>query len=368
MANIFISYNRQSEVIVADLADDIETLNHTAWFDQELSGGQVWWDQILSRIRNCDLFVFVLTSESLQSTACNREYNYANELGKPILPILVSDGVSINLLPSALSQIQCIDYRKQDRSAALSLARALSNIPVSIPLPNPLPTPPEVPISYLGDLTSQVEATSTLTYEEQSRILVELKRSLRESETKNDALTLLQRLRKRRDLLAVIAEEIDELLKTNRQKSPVDPSSPINQKIQRVFVKTPQKINHKSPNVQYQDNIAESVASKTTSKITRRSRVRGASIGAFFGTIFGILVMMFIYPRDWVFGFIPGIGGAISGAIIGTRLRLLVVVLFGATLGFLIAQAIYSNFASSAIFGAPTGAILGAVLVLILRK
>ena len=85
MANVFISYNRQSESTVRTLAEDIKQLGKTVWFDQELSGGQAWWDQILAEIRNCDVFVFVLTTESLNSEACKREYKYAGALGKTIL-------------------------------------------------------------------------------------------------------------------------------------------------------------------------------------------------------------------------------------------------------------------------------------------
>ena len=103
MANIFVSYNRRSGGVAKTLTDDIKELGHTAWFDQELSGGQVWWDKILSTIRNCDIFVFVLDPEALNSTACRRESAYAQDLGKPILPVLVSEGVSTNLLPPASS-------------------------------------------------------------------------------------------------------------------------------------------------------------------------------------------------------------------------------------------------------------------------
>src|ERR1700754_2346888 len=111
MTNIFLSYNRKAEAVTKTLADDFKTLGNDVWFDQELGGGQAWWDQILARVRGCDLFVFVLAPESLDSTACKREYGYAVELGKPILPVLVSEGVSIHLLPPALSQIQFVDYR-----------------------------------------------------------------------------------------------------------------------------------------------------------------------------------------------------------------------------------------------------------------
>ncbi len=48
---IFISYNRQTKAIAKALVEDVETLGHTVWFDQWLSGGQARWDQILSMIR-----------------------------------------------------------------------------------------------------------------------------------------------------------------------------------------------------------------------------------------------------------------------------------------------------------------------------
>ena len=221
MATVFISYHRQSEAIARTLAEDIQALGHRVWFDQELTGGQAWWDKILATVRECDLFVFVLEPEALNSTACNREYNYAAELRKSILPVLVSDGVATNLLPPALSEIQFVDYRKQDRNAGLRLARSLSTIPPAEPLPDPLPPPPEVPISYLGSLTAKVETTSTLTYDEQSALVFDLKRGLRDSGTNADSRTLLAKLRKRRDLYATIAEEIDELLGAGRNVSSV---------------------------------------------------------------------------------------------------------------------------------------------------
>src|SRR5215475_8144386 len=149
MANIFISYNRQTKAITKALVEDIEALGHTVWFDQELSGGQAWWDQILSMIRRCDLFVFVLDPAALNSVACKREYGYAADLRKPILPILVSEGVSTNLLPPSLSQIEFVDYRNQDRTAALRLARAFSTVPPPAAIPDPLPVPPPGSASLL---------------------------------------------------------------------------------------------------------------------------------------------------------------------------------------------------------------------------
>ncbi len=231
MSNIFISYNRDNELIAKVLDNDIQALGHSVWFDQELSGGQAWWDQILASIRDCDVFVFVLSQKSLNSTACNREYGYASDLGKPVLPVMVSKGVSTNLLPPALSKIQFVDYQEQGRDAAFRLARALASVSTSESLPDPLPAPPGVPLSYLGSLTEQIGAAATLNYEEQSVLTVDLRKSLRDPETMVDARALLKKFRRRRDLLATIADEIDELLASSHKTPPasthmIEPDQP----------------------------------------------------------------------------------------------------------------------------------------------
>lgn len=210
--NVFISYSRKSDTSAKNIASDILALGYSAWYDKELSGGQTWWDQILDHIRDCRLFVLVLDPESLNSTACKREYTYAASLGKPILPVLVSDEISDNLLPQALSKIQYVDYRSEDRDAALRLARAIATAPPAPQLPDPLPPPPEVPLSYVGSLAESVETSVTLSFEEQSALVVDLKSCLHAPDTADDARMLLTLLRRRRDLYAPIADEIDSLL------------------------------------------------------------------------------------------------------------------------------------------------------------
>jgi hypothetical protein len=174
MSSIFISYSRQSHEIARNLVADIQDLGYVVWMDKDLSGGQAWWDQILSVIRSSDIFVFLLDADGLNSTACQREFRYAAALGKPVLPVLVAEGISTNLLPPELSMLQFIDYKQRDKKSAFALARALAAVPPVTALPDPLPAPPEVPVSYLGGLTKKLETTSTLTYEEQSALLVDL--------------------------------------------------------------------------------------------------------------------------------------------------------------------------------------------------
>jgi hypothetical protein len=212
MANIFISYNHRNEEVTKLLVKDLQELDNIIWFDNKLTGGQAWWDNILERIRKCDVFLFVLSKEGLDSTACKREYRYAASLGKTVLPVLVSDNVSVNLLPADLSVIQYVDFRNHDTTAVLRLARAMGNIPPSKPLPDPLPVLPDIPISYLSKLVTTLESETPIGFAEQSSVFMDLKRNFLDPETSGDARKLLEILRKRKDLLATIAGEIDELM------------------------------------------------------------------------------------------------------------------------------------------------------------
>ena len=103
MPGIFLSYARETKSAAKTLAEDIERLGYATWFDQDLKGGRAWWDQILTQIRDCELFVLALSPGSLDSEACGRECGYAEALGKPILPIMLADGVGI--LPPRLLKI-----------------------------------------------------------------------------------------------------------------------------------------------------------------------------------------------------------------------------------------------------------------------
>ncbi|MEO8395701.1 MAG: toll/interleukin-1 receptor domain-containing protein [Chloroflexota bacterium] len=212
MAQVFLSYSTKSKAQVETLAEDLETAGHQIWFDHKLTGGQAWWDQILANIRQCDLFVFALTPEALESAACQREYSYAHQLDKNVLPILVADGVPIAQLPPELSSIQFVDYRAQDRGAALKLMNALNHLPAQRPLPDPLPETPPVPVSYMGSLREQIDSAKPLNFDEQAALLFRLNEHLDDVNDRENIVSLLRRLKARDDIFAKIDKQIDAML------------------------------------------------------------------------------------------------------------------------------------------------------------
>ena len=210
---IFVSYRSVNRALVNTLVTDLTDMEHDVWYDQELEGGQMWWDNILTHIRWCDLLVFALTPQSMESYPCQLEYTYANALRRHIIPVLLVDGVNYNLLPVLLQERQIINYTERTIDTYKRLDRAIRSLPSASPLPDPLPEPPGVPISPLAQVKSQID-NPTLEFEQQLAIFHQLKSYLQNPDYDGDARLLLERLSEHPMLRASVLRDIEAALKT----------------------------------------------------------------------------------------------------------------------------------------------------------
>jgi len=183
-------------------------LGHNVWLDEEITGGQAWWNAILEMLRDADIVVAAVSERALDSQACVRERSYASALRKPILPVIV-EPVLPELLPSELTQLQFVKYSTLDASAAFRLAAAIARLHPA-PLPEVLPPPPLAPFSNLAELSQRVQADS-LNLDEQYALVARIRGALQRSEDRAAAAAILQRLQRRDDLFAVVAREIADL-------------------------------------------------------------------------------------------------------------------------------------------------------------
>ena len=211
MAKIFISYCSQDRPAVETLARDLQRLGHDVWYDRALHVGQDWWDSILAELRGCDLVVYAISPPSIESEACRRELQYGRELARQLVPIVVSSGVNLKLLPDDLQRLHCVDMASDPREGLLSLIESLQSLPTGVPLPEPLPEPPQAPISPFSRLAERLRG-SNLSGEEQALILYELKQLGARRDGLEEARELTQRLLTHPALLVSIKADAEAWL------------------------------------------------------------------------------------------------------------------------------------------------------------
>lgn len=208
--HLFLSYTRSDAQHLPALIDGLKRLRHQVWFDQDLNGGQQWWDEVLRSIRAADALLLALTPDVLESEACTREVGYARAVGRPIVPVML-EPVLLGLLPPELSALQLVDFTPGNPHGAFDLMGALGQLPGAGPLPEPLPPPPPVPVSYLSGLSERLQAPS-LALDEQLTLVGKLRQGLEHPRERDAVLQVIRRLRARNDLYLAPARELDALL------------------------------------------------------------------------------------------------------------------------------------------------------------
>jgi hypothetical protein len=207
---VFISYARSDGEQVDALVEGLRQLHYDAWVDEELTGGQAWWDTVLTQIRASSAVLVALSPASLESVAVRREYEYAHAVGRPLMPVVVGE-VQLETLPSLLAPLQVVDYCQPDTRSAFALAAALAALPAPRALPRPLPEPPSIPVSYLGRLKEHSQAAA-LSMDEQLALVARLKVALGRATERQAAEEILRSLQNRNDLYEMSAREIETIL------------------------------------------------------------------------------------------------------------------------------------------------------------
>lgn len=106
MVDIFISYSRVDRNFAGQLAQHLERVYDSVWYDKSLYGGQEWWREILKRINTCEVFIYLLSPEAVHSKYCRSEFEEARRLNKSIIPIIIRARTT---LPEDLASLHIVD-------------------------------------------------------------------------------------------------------------------------------------------------------------------------------------------------------------------------------------------------------------------
>jgi hypothetical protein len=188
--------------------------HHNVWFDEELRGGQQWWDEILARIAGSDLVIFVASPDSFRSRACGLEVAYASATNRQIMPIAVR---SIDVLdgPDAIQAIQVVGFANPTDDDWIRLTADIAAARRSGALPDPMPTRPPTPIV---DLTAarKIVTESSISGAEQRTLVADLRARLPNADETVAVVAVLEQLRDHADIVQSVAEEIDDLVRKYR--------------------------------------------------------------------------------------------------------------------------------------------------------
>ncbi len=216
---VFVSYVRTDERLVRMLHGQLEDMKHTVFFDQDMVGGQDWWDVILDEIRKCIVFLYVLSPDSVGSRACQAELGYAVALGKPLIGVMIRE-VPIEKAPDALQRTNIQNLVYPDMQAWFNLDEAVDKFEQSESageVPDVLPEPPPAPIADLSSARSILNSP-TLGTDDQREVAADLGKRVVDPDERKAVVALLEKLRDHNEVLADIKEEAADLVEKYREQ------------------------------------------------------------------------------------------------------------------------------------------------------
>ena len=100
MSDVFISYSRKDIAFARLLQESLQQSQIDTWIDWErIPVGEKWWKEICEAIENANVFMFIISKNSIGSNVCKDEIYHALKNNKRIIPIIVD-----NLKPDAINE------------------------------------------------------------------------------------------------------------------------------------------------------------------------------------------------------------------------------------------------------------------------
>jgi hypothetical protein len=88
---VFVSYAHEDEQIVYSELLWLHERGFNIWYDEGISPGQSWPEELAKAIQECSLFLLFVTSRSVRSENCERETTFALDARKPFLAVHLTE-------------------------------------------------------------------------------------------------------------------------------------------------------------------------------------------------------------------------------------------------------------------------------------
>jgi TolB-like protein len=114
----------------------LRDLGYNIWYDEGISPGEEWTQELANAIEGASHFLFFVSSASIESRYCRNEIQYATTLDKPILaihlePTQLSGGLSLSLgLSQAIfrHELKRVDYEEKLTTSINNIAQTVQAV------------------------------------------------------------------------------------------------------------------------------------------------------------------------------------------------------------------------------------------------
>jgi TIR domain/NB-ARC domain/APAF-1 helical domain/WD domain, G-beta repeat len=109
---IFVSYARSDgKEFATELRRRLQDEHgFPLWHDlADMEGGKDWWQQITEAIDHVEFLVLVMTSAALGSEYVRREWRYARQQGRCVIPVIGAMGIDFDSLPGWMRRAHFVD-------------------------------------------------------------------------------------------------------------------------------------------------------------------------------------------------------------------------------------------------------------------
>ena len=140
MSQIFISYSRRDIDFARRFVEEVTRSTGVApWIDLKgIETGTQFTDVIVGAIDKCDIFIFLISKDSIDSMWVKKEVLYAKDCEKRIYPVIIDETSPSGWFRFEFGRIDCIAYNIPEQRSKLfvNLAESLGvNSPASVPKP-----------------------------------------------------------------------------------------------------------------------------------------------------------------------------------------------------------------------------------------
>ena len=126
-----ISYSRKDKGFVKNIYNALNSDDRHIWVDwEDIPPSNDWLDEIHKGIEQSDVFLFILSPDSIKSEVCNWEVDHAVKNGKRIIPCVVRD-VDYRAVRKELANLNWIFFRSDGEDFDTAMKLLLKQIDIN---------------------------------------------------------------------------------------------------------------------------------------------------------------------------------------------------------------------------------------------